>query len=273
MSVLFFLLPAVILALFGGLFATWVHLANRPSSYVEKWALRISWIALLIYFVWLLLLTIFQKQIPFVNQGQLAALVGFLIWAAHLYAQRRMNQGILVTLPVITVIILILISLILGAQPVETPEIFKGHWVSFHISFAMAGVALLLGAGVYGFGYLILHRQIKRRKFGPFFSLMPSLNDLNQLRSLTLFSGWVLVTAGTLGGTVWMLMRKELYQALSGHLGIALIFWGLVSLMTLASKLRWLRQHQLAGFSAFISAVMIVLILMSIMVTYPGGAQ
>jgi hypothetical protein len=136
MSVLFFLLPAVILAMYGGLLATWVHLANRPSSYIEKWALRISWFVLFIYFVWLFLLTIYQKQIPFVSEGQLASLVGFLIWAAHLYAQRRMNQGILVTLPVITVIFLILISLVLGAQPVETPEIFKGYWVSFHISFS-----------------------------------------------------------------------------------------------------------------------------------------
>jgi len=259
--------------MFGGLLATWVHLANRPNIYIEKWALRISWFALFIYFVWLFLLTVFQKQIPFVSEGQLAALIGFLIWAAHLYAQQRMNQGILVTLPVITVIFLILISLVLGAQPVEPPEIFESYWVSFHISFAMAGVALLLGAGVYGFGYLILHRQIKKRKFGPFFSLMPSLNDLNQLRSLTLFSGWILITVSVLGGATWMLIRRELFAALTGHLGIALVIWALISLMTVASKFRWLRQHQLAGFSAFISAVMIVLILMSIMVTYPGGVQ
>jgi len=271
MNILFSLLPAVILAMYGGLLATWVHLANRPNSYIEKWALRISWFTLVVYFIWLLLLTIYQKQIPFVSEGQLAALIGFLIWAAHLYAQRRMNQGILVTLPVIAVIFLILVSLVLGAQPAEIPEIFKGHWVSVHISFAMAGVALLLGAGVYGFGYLILHRQIKRRRFGPFFSLMPSLNDLNRLRSLTLFAGWFLITIGVLGGATWLLMRKELYEALTGHLGIALIFWILISMMTLASKFRWLRQHQLAGFSAFISAVMIILILMSIMITYPGG--
>lgn len=272
MTVLFSLLPAVILAIYGGLLATWVHLANRPNSYIQNWALRISWFALVIYFCWLFLLTVYQKQIPFVSEGQLAAFIGFLIWAAHLYAQRRMNQGILVTLPVIAVIFLILISLVLGAQPVEPHEIFKGYWVSIHIIFAMAGVALLLGAGVYGFGYLILHRQIKRRKFGPFFSLMPSLNDLNQLRSLTLLSGWILITVGVLGGATWMLIRKELFNALTGHLGIAIIFWGLISLMTLASKFRWLRQHQLAGFSALVSAIIIVLILMSVAITYPVGA-
>ncbi|UCE67627.1 MAG: cytochrome c biogenesis protein CcsA [Candidatus Zixiibacteriota bacterium] len=273
MSVLFSLLPAVILAIFGGLLATWLHLANRPNSYIEKWALKISWFSLFIYFTWLLLLTVHQKQFPFISAGQLAAFIGLLIWGAHLYAQRMMKQGILVVLPIITVIILILISLVLGAQPADVPDMFKGYWVSFHITFEMAGVALLLGAGVFGFGYLILHRQIKKRKFGPFFSMMPSLSDLNQLRSLTITSGWIFVTAGTLGGTIWILMREELYQALSGYLGIAIIFWGIVTLMTAASRFRWFRQHQLAGFSALISAVMIILIMMSIIITYPGSLK
>jgi ABC-type uncharacterized transport system permease subunit len=273
MNVLFSLLPAIIVAIFGGLLATWVHLANRPNGYIEKWALRISRFLLLIYFVWIFLLTFYQKQIPFVNVGQLTAFIGFLIWAAHLYSQRRLGQGILVILPILTVIILILSSLALGAQPVEIPDIFKGHVVSFHITFVMAGVALLLGAGVYGLGYLILHRQIKKRSFGPFFSMMPSLNDLDRLRSLTITSGWVLLTLGVLGGAIWMLIRSDLYEALSGHLGIAIVFWVIVSLMTAANRFRWLRQHQLAGFSALISAVMIVLIMMSIIVTYPGGIK
>jgi ABC-type uncharacterized transport system permease subunit len=268
MSALFYLLPALLIAVYGGLLATWVHLANSPNSYIEKWALRISRILLLVYFLWLLLLTIYQGQIPFVKTGQLAAFIGFLIWAAHLYAQNKIRQGILVVLPILTVIILILISLVLGSQPTKIPDIFKGFGVSIHITFAMAGAALLLGAGVYGFGYLILHRQIKRRKFGPFFSMMPSLNDLDRLRSLTLTSGWALVTVGVLGGMLWMLIRSHLYEALTGHLGIAV-----VSLMTAASRFRWLKQHRLAVFSAVISALMIILIMMSVVVTYPGGIK
>ncbi len=271
MEILFSLLPAVIVAIYGALLATWVHLASHPNNFIEKLATRLSWISLLIYFFWLLLISIVQKQIPFTSIGQLAALIGFFIWGAHLYAQKRMKQGILVVLPVITVILLILFSLILGTQPTKTPEIFDGEWVSFHIAFTMAGVALLLGAGVYGFGYLVLHRQIKKRKFGPLFSLMPSLNDLNMLRSLTVSAGWLFVTLGTLFGSIWMLMRTELFDTLHDHLGIALFFWGIITLMTVASRFRWLKQRQLAGFSALLSAVMIALIIISMFITYPGG--
>jgi hypothetical protein len=39
--------------------------------------------------------------------------------------------------------------------------------------------------------------------------------------------------------------------------------------MAAASRFRWLGQHRLAGFSALISALMIILIMMSIAVTYP----
>ena len=270
MNVLFDLLPALIVAMYGGLLATWVHLANRPNAHIEKLALRISWSTLFLYFVWLLLLTISQKQIPFINAGQLAAFIGFLIWASHLYAQTRIRQGILAVLPILVSAGLVLIALALGTEPVAIPDSLRGYLVSIHITLVMAGVALLLGAGVYGFGYLVLHRQIKRRSFGPFFSMMPSLNDLNQLRSFTVTSGWILVTVGVVGGVIWMLMRSDLYSAMISHLGIAIGFWGIVSLMAAASRFRWLGQRRLAGFSALISAVMIILIMMSIAVTYPG---
>lgn len=67
-----------------------------------------------------------------------------------------------------------------------------------------------------------------------------------------------------------MLIRSDLYGAMTSHLGIAIGFWGIVSLMAAASRFRWLGQRRLAGFSALISAVMIILIMMSIAVTYPG---
>lgn len=270
MNILFDLIPAFIVAMYGGLLATWVHLANRPNSHIEKLALRLSWSTLFLYFTWLLLITISQKQIPFINAGQLAALIGFLIWASHLYAQTRTRQGILAVLPILVSAALVLISLALGTEPVTIPNALKGYWVSIHISLVMAGVALLLGAGVYGFGYLILHRQIKRRSFGPFFSMMPSLSDLNHLRAFTVTSGWILVTIGVIGGVVWMFIRSDLYGTMVSHLGIAVGFWGIVSLMAAASRFRWLGQRKLAGFSALISAVMIILIMMSIAVTYPG---
>jgi ABC-type uncharacterized transport system permease subunit len=269
LNILFDLLPAFIVAMYGGLLATWAHLANRPNSHIEKWAMRISWSVLVLYFAWLLLLTVYQRQIPFINVGQLAAFIGFLIWASHLYAQSRIRQGILAVLPILAAAALVMISLVMGAEPVEIPGILKGYWVSIHITLAMAGVALLLGAGVYGFGYLILHRQIKRRSFGPFFSMMPSLNDLNRLRSVTVTSGWIFVTIGVIGGVIWMLINSNLYRAFSSHLGIAVVFWVVVSLMAAASRFRWLGQHRLAGFSALISALMIILIMMSIAVTYP----
>lgn len=270
MKILFSLLPAVIVAMYGALLATWVHLASHPNKFIEKLATRLSWISLSVYFLWLLLISLVQNQIPFASIGQLAALIGFFIWAAHIYAQKRMKQGILIVLPVVTVIFLILLSLVLGTQPTETPEIFEGEWVSLHIAFTMAGVALLLGAGVYGFGYLVLHRQIKKRKFGPLFSLMPSLNDLNMLRSLTVSAGWLFVTLGILFGSIWMLMRTELFDILRNHLGIALFSWGIITLMALASRFRWLKQRQLAGFSALLSVIMIVLIIMSMFITYLG---
>lgn len=271
LSVLNLLIPSLTLAAYGGLLATWVHLANHPDKYTEKWANRISWFSFGLYFIWILLLSIYQKQIPFITEGQLAALLGFLIWTAHLYVQRKIKQGILVVLPLMAVVIMILISIILGTDYTDPPEMFRGFWAGLHITFSMSGVALLLGTGVYGLGYLVLHHRIKKRKFGPFYSLMPSLGDLSYLRSITLITGWILITMGMVAGAIWMLKRTDFYSLLRGHLGIALIFWAAISIVSAASKFKLLRQRKLAAFSVFLSAVIFMLIIISIIVTYPGA--
>ncbi|MEE9553966.1 MAG: hypothetical protein V3W18_06670 [candidate division Zixibacteria bacterium] len=269
-SVLVLLIPALTLAAFGSLLATWVHMANHPDKYTEKWANRISWFSFGLYFVWILMLSIYQRQIPFITVGQLAALQGFLIWTAHLYIQRKIEQGILVVLPLLAVVFMILISIILGTQNAIAPEMFRGFWVGLHIAFSMGGVALLLGTGVYGMGYLVLHQRIKKRKFGPFYSLMPSLGDLNYLRSTTLVTGWSLISAGMVAGTIWMLKHTDFYSLLKGHLGIALVFWVIIAIVSAASKFKLLGQRKLAAFSVLLSAVIFVLIVISIIVTYPG---
>ena len=270
-TVLFSLLPALILSLFGGILATWIHLVNRPDKQVEILAIRLSWLALFLYFVWMVIITLYQKQLPFVTVGQLAAFFGFLIWAAHLYIQQKVRQGILVVPPVITVIAMILISMVIGVQPVKTPDIFGSLWVSFHISFAIAGVALIQGAGIHGLGYLILHRQIKKRNFGPLFSLMPSLGDLDRLRTLALLTGWLLVSFGIIGGIIRMALRTEYLKLLTSHVGIAILFWVIISVMAAANRFRWLSHHKLSGFSVILSTFILVLIIISIIVTYPGA--
>ncbi len=272
LSVLNLLIPSLTLAAYGGLLATWVHLANHPDKYTEKWANRISWFSFGLYFIWIFLLSIYQKQIPFITEGQLAALLGFFIWTAHLYVHRKIKQGILVVLPLMAVVTMILISIILGTQYTVPPEMFRGFWVGLHITFSMGGVALLLGTGVYGLGYLVLHHRIKNRKFGPFYSLMPSLGDLSYLRSITLAAGWILITMGMAAGAIWMLKRTDFYSLLKGHLGIALIFWAAISIVSATSKFKLLRQRKLAAFSVVLSAVIFVLIVISIIVTYPEAA-
>ena len=259
------------MAAYGGLLATWVHIANHPDKYAEKWANRLSSFSFGLYFLWILLLTIYQKQIPFVTEGQLAALLGFFIWTAHLYVQRKIKQGILVVLPLIAVVIMILFSIILGTQSIPPPEMFRGFWAALHITFTMGGVSLLLGTGVYGIGYLVLHQRIKQRKFGPFYSLMPSLGDLSYLRSITLVTGWFLITTGMIAGTIWMLKRTDFYSLMKGHLGIAIVFWLIISAVSVASKFKLLGQRKLAAFSVLLSAVIFALIIISIIVTYPGG--
>lgn len=260
------------LLLYGGLLSTYIHIAYQPDRRLENAASHAGLVTLGLYAIWMALITFSQKQLPIANAGQVAAFLGFLIWADQSIAQFKVRQRMLALLPIAAVTFLLLIGLVVGSRPEGIPHVVTGPWAAFHITLSLAGIAMLLGAGVYGAGYLIVHRQMKSRRVGSFFSRLPSMEEINYLRTMTISVGWLLITISIVSAVVWMVFYKSLSDIFHGHLAGMTGLWLVVSTLALADHLLWGGQKRMATLTVGLMGFVLLLIVATVIGFFAGGA-
>lgn len=265
------LAPLVLLVLFSGLLAMWITLAYRPDRRLEEHLVRGGQVVGILYILWLLGLGLWQGRAPVITPGQLMASLGGLAWVGHAYTQRRVRQRMLTLLPLGTVVVLLVAALATGLKPpAAPPEALANSRAAAHIVFSLAAVALLMGTGVFGAGQLIMHRQLKRRTFGTWFHHLPSLDDLDRLRRISLNAGWVLVTISVIGGMAALYLVPERQEATISHLHPMLLLWGVMTLLWAANRFRWLGGSRLAVASVVFAGMMAVLLVVSVIEFFGG---
>ncbi|HEY3296485.1 MAG TPA: hypothetical protein VGL38_13735 [bacterium] len=267
------LLPALMLLVYGGLLSTYIHMAYAPDRKIETGASHTGMAALAVYAAWMALITIDQRQLPIANGGQMAAFLGFLIWADQTYVQIRIRQRMLTLLPIAAVAGLILVAIVSGVRPQVMPKVALGPWMAFHVTLSLAGVAMLLGSGVYGAGYLILHKQMKQRQFGHVFSRLPSMEEINRLRSMAVYLGWMLITASLASSAIWMALNRTPQGIIRSHLAEMTFLWLVVSALAILEKRRLLSQRKLAMTTVGFATVAFILIIWTMIAMYTRAAS
>jgi len=268
---LYHILPQLVLVLFGVLLGVWGILLRRSDLGLERIALRIGRVGALVYLVWLVVVSVVQKQLPMLNPGQLAFFLGALVWFGQCYAQRQVDQRLFVILPLLGVVGLMVFGLAMGLRPgaVPTKSLLEAG-AAVHVTMSLAGVALLLGCGVFAAGHLILDWHIRRRRFDAWFQRLPSLGDLDRLRRVTLVSGWVLVTASLLSAFVWARLRPADEPTVVSHLHPMVLLAVILLVLVAADRRRWLSAHKLAVGCVAMSALVVALITVSVVEIFHG---
>ncbi len=265
------LLPAIMLLFFGGLLSIWITLYHKPDEVLERIANKIGWTTLLLYAGWLAMLTAGQRQIPVLTAGQISVFLGFLIWMDQLLVQRKISQRILVVLPLVTVIVLLLAGIAGGLKHTSAPDELHSAWSAVHIVLSMAGVAMLLGSGVYGIGSMLLRRELKNRKFGRLFSSLPSMDEMHKLRAFALYLGWLLITVSFASSVIFMFLEKSGTPSFFSHLHEMFALWGVSTLLALSERWRWFGDQKQARLTVAMSALIFLLITGSVLQIFFGG--
>ena len=110
------------------------------------------------------------------------------------------NFGTFVTLLVTA---LMIVSAFSSHEIHELPPALKSNWLPIHASIAIMANAFLGLAFCGGVMYLLQEREIKKRRFGMFFSRLPSLEALDNLNQHCLAIGFPLLTLGIITGSIW----------------------------------------------------------------------
>jgi cytochrome c-type biogenesis protein CcsB len=110
------------------------------------------------------------------------------------------NFGTFVS-PVIST--LMVIAVFSSAKIVALPPVLKSLWFPVHASIAILANGFMALAFCGGIMYLLQEREIKKKRFGLFFSRLPSLEALDDLNRHCLAVGFPLLTLGIITGSVW----------------------------------------------------------------------
>ncbi len=270
---LYLVAPQLLLVGFGVLLGIWGILVRRQDHGLERVAVQLGWGAAALVLFWIVAVTFDQGQLPLVKPGQLAFFLAGLVWFGQCYAQRRVDQRLFVVLPLLGVVALMVLGLVLGLRPaVDLHRSLKGPEIALHVTLSLAGVAMLLGCGVFAAGYVILHRQIRNRRFDAWFQRLPSLGDLDRLRRVTLTAGSALIVASVVTAFAWTGLRGGDEPTVISHLHPMLLLTALLALLVAIDRRRWWSATHLAVGCVIMSGLVMTLLCISVVEIFQGRA-
>jgi ABC-type uncharacterized transport system permease subunit len=269
--IVFCIVPQLLLLLFGVLLGIWGLLLRRNDLGLEHTALRVGRVGAAAIAAWVIGITLVQRQLPMLNPGQLAFFLGGLVWLGQSWVQRRVDQRLFAILPLLGVVVLMVIGLVLGLRPDAPAGALLGPGAAAHVALSLAGVALLLGCGVFGAGHAILSWHIRRRRFDAWFRRLPSLGDLDRLRRRTLLAGWTLVTISLISAFIWGRLQPPEDPTVVSHLHPMVLLVVLLTGLVAADRFRWLGSSHLAVGCVVMSALVVALLGVSVVEIFLGG--
>ena len=129
----------------------------------------------------------------------------FIAWAAVLFflligPSYRVSFLGAFTAPLVLLICLPALTLLVDV--VQPQPATRSAWVEFHAAIAILASGAFALAFVTGAMYLHQESQLKRRRLSSSFLLLPSIEQLDTINIRLLILGFVMLTAGMLGGLV-----------------------------------------------------------------------
>jgi cytochrome c-type biogenesis protein CcsB len=132
--------------------------------------------------------------------------VSFFAWSlgcCYLSFRWRYTVKNLGTFVSILVLALMLIAAFSSREMLPLPPALQSWWLPVHASIALIADGFLALACIGGIMYLLQERAIKTKRFGLFYSRLPSLEALDKLNHHCLSVGFPLLTLGLITGSIW----------------------------------------------------------------------
>jgi cytochrome c-type biogenesis protein CcsB len=175
----------------------------RQQKSVYRWSYRI----LLAGFVALTL----QLIHGYLVLGSMSVLtlksaLAFFAWAilgAYLIFHAKFRLMVLGSFIAPLVAILMIFSSTMPGHGVNVQPMFRSIWLPIHVWTAFMGNGMFAVAFVVSIMYLLQESQIKRKRFGSFFSRLPSLQTLDSINYHSLIYGFPFLTVGMITGAIY----------------------------------------------------------------------
>ncbi len=100
-------------------------------------------------------------------------------------------------------VVLMLIATTSSREILPLVPALQSLWLPVHAAIALTADGFLALAFIGGVMYLLQEREIKKKRFGLFYTRLPSLDALDKLNHHCLSIGFPLLTLGIITGSIW----------------------------------------------------------------------
>lgn len=205
----------------------------------------------------LLLLVARWHQFPAATVSQALSTTAFAVLTVYAVVEWRSGESATGFFMLVPAFLFVVLGSLLPTGAPPDREIFHSPLFAVHTSCALLGYAGFVLAAGYGFLFLGLYRDLKRRRFVTFFGKLPPLEALDSMMTVALTVGFVALTGAVATGAVWASRLLEERWIDDPKILVTLVTWGFYGAALLLRRARQWQGRQtavasLAGFAAIL---------------------
>ena len=161
-----------------------------------------------------------------------------------------------------------LVSTILIREMANVNPVLRSNLLGFHVASALLGYSAFAISAVYGFLYIMLYHHIKSNRFGVIYDNLPDLEKLERMATVSVITGFVLLTVAICVGVVWLPRAFEHYSYFDPKLVGTVAIWlmygvGLAAKRTIGWQGRKIMVLSIIGFVVTMLSLTVVNVFLS----------
>jgi cytochrome c-type biogenesis protein CcsB len=200
MDVLLFKLALFIILLATGGFVVYII---RQKKSVFRWSYRLLFAGFVLHTVFLAYGYYVLGTAPVLNLKSALSFFAWTITGAYLVFQLRFGLMVLGSFIAPLAAFLLILSSALPVVETTVKPIYRSIWLSVHVGTIFLGNGLFAITFMAGIMYLIQEYQIKRKRLGPLYARLPSLETLDSIGYHSLVYGFPFLTIGMISGSIY----------------------------------------------------------------------
>ena len=196
------LLKIAILLYFFAMAGHMVHLALlNPRARV--WVGRLTWLAFATHTLVLFVRYFEAGYTPVTSLHESLSFFGWCLVGLYLIFERRYRLPSIGAFVTPLAMLFLIGALSTTGEIAELPPALQSFWLPVHVIIIFIGDGAFALAAVSGVMYLIQERQLKKKKLGAMFRMLPNIDVLDEIGYRCLTIGFPLLTIGIITGAAW----------------------------------------------------------------------
>ena len=200
MALLMFRLALFLILLATGGFIVYIV---KQQKIIFKWSYRILLTGFVFHTLYLAHEYYALGTAPVLGLKSALSFFSWTIIGVYLVFQLRFKLMVLGSFIAPLAAFLMIISSTIPGMEVIVRPIFKSAWLTVHVGAIFIGNGIFAVTFMAAIMYLIQERQIKKKKFGSFYTRLPSLETLDSINYYSLMYGFPFLTIGMITGSVY----------------------------------------------------------------------